>query len=66
MEVSGQLHTPVALPPTPPEISPGADWLGGWVGPRASLYARMLLILVRTVFYHVAPYNFLLYKKVLF
>jgi hypothetical protein len=33
--VSGQLHSPVALPPG--ERAPGTDWIGGWVDPRASL-----------------------------
>jgi hypothetical protein len=33
MVVSGQLHTPAALPPPPP----GSYWIGGWVGPRVSL-----------------------------
>jgi hypothetical protein len=35
MEVSGQLHAPVALPPR--ERVPGANWIGGWVSPRAGL-----------------------------
>jgi hypothetical protein len=32
--MSGQLHVPAALPP---EKEPGTHWIGGWVGPRASL-----------------------------
>jgi hypothetical protein len=35
MEVSGQFHTPAAL--LPRERAPGTHWIGGWVGPRASL-----------------------------
>ena len=34
MEVSGQLHTPAALPK---EKSPGTHWKGGSVGPRIGL-----------------------------
>jgi hypothetical protein len=34
--VSGQRHTPTALPP-PPEKRPSAHRVGGWVGPRAGL-----------------------------
>jgi hypothetical protein len=37
MEVSGQLLAPVALLAV--EKAPGADWFGGWVGPRAGLDA---------------------------
>jgi hypothetical protein len=37
MEVSGQLHAPVAL--TPGEKAPGTHWIGGWVSPRAVLDA---------------------------
>jgi hypothetical protein len=37
MEVSGQLHTPAALPPG--ERGPRTNWIGGWVGPRADLDA---------------------------
>jgi hypothetical protein len=37
MEVSGQLHAPVALPPR--ERALGTHWIGGWVGPRAVLDA---------------------------
>jgi hypothetical protein len=37
MEVSGQLHTPAALPPR--ERAPGTHWIGGWVGPGAILDA---------------------------
>jgi hypothetical protein len=37
MEVSGQLHTPAALPPR--ERAPGTHWIGGWVSPRAVLDA---------------------------
>jgi hypothetical protein len=33
--VSGQLHTPAALPPG--ETAHGTHWIGGWVGPRAGL-----------------------------
>jgi hypothetical protein len=36
MEVSGQLHAPAALPR---RKNPGTYWIGGWVGPRASLDA---------------------------
>jgi hypothetical protein len=36
MQVSGQLHTPAALPSG---RSPGTHWIGGWVGPRAGLDA---------------------------
>jgi hypothetical protein len=36
MEVSGQLHTPTALLLG---RSPGTYWVGGWMGPRASLDA---------------------------
>jgi hypothetical protein len=32
MEVSGQLHSPAALPTV-------IHWIGGWVGPRAGLNA---------------------------
>jgi hypothetical protein len=35
MELSGQLHAPAALPPR--IKPPGTHWLGGWVGPSASL-----------------------------
>jgi hypothetical protein len=35
MEVSGQLHAPVALPPG--RGASGTLWLGGWVGPRTGL-----------------------------
>jgi len=37
MEMSGQLHTPAALPPG--KGTPGTHWIGGWVGPRAILNA---------------------------
>jgi len=33
MEVSGQLHDPVALPPG--KEPPVTLWIGGWVGPTA-------------------------------
>jgi hypothetical protein len=33
--VTGQLHTPAALPPR--EETPGTHWIGGWVGTRAGL-----------------------------
>jgi hypothetical protein len=33
--VSGQLHAPAAL--LPRKEPPGTHWMGGWVGPRASL-----------------------------
>jgi len=33
--VSYQLHAPVTLPPR--KEPPGTRWIGGWVGPRASL-----------------------------
>jgi hypothetical protein len=36
MEMSGQLHAPAALPQ---ERTPGTNWIGGWVGPRAALDA---------------------------
>jgi hypothetical protein len=32
MEMSGQLHPPVALPPGK---EPLVHWIGGWMGPRA-------------------------------
>jgi hypothetical protein len=36
MEVSGQLHSPAALPR---ERAPGTHWIGGWVvGHRAGLH----------------------------
>jgi hypothetical protein len=35
MEVSGQLHTPAALPSR--GRAPDTHWIGGWVGTRASL-----------------------------
>jgi hypothetical protein len=35
MEVSGQLHAPIAFPPG--ERAPGTLWIGGWVGPRTGL-----------------------------
>jgi hypothetical protein len=35
MEVSGQLHTPAALPPE--ERASGTLWIGGGVDPRAGL-----------------------------
>jgi len=31
--VSGQLYATAALPPR--EGTPGTNWIGGWVGPRA-------------------------------
>jgi len=37
MEVSGQLHNPVAF--TPMERACGTHWTGGWVSPRAGLDA---------------------------
>jgi hypothetical protein len=37
MEVSGQLHTPAALPPR--ERDTGTHWIGSWVNPRAGLDA---------------------------
>jgi hypothetical protein len=33
--VSGDLHTPSALPPD--ERTTGVHWVGGWVGPRIDL-----------------------------
>jgi hypothetical protein len=36
LEMSGQLHTPAALPP-PRERALDTHWIGGWVGPRAIL-----------------------------
>jgi hypothetical protein len=33
--MSGQLHSPVALPPG--EKPPGIHWIGGWVGPITGL-----------------------------
>jgi len=33
MEVSGQLHAPVALPSV--KGPPSTHWLGSWVGPKA-------------------------------
>jgi hypothetical protein len=44
MEVSGQLHAPVALPPG--EKTPGTHWIEGWVGPRGGLDAVVLSIIV--------------------
>jgi hypothetical protein len=41
MEVSGQLHAPVAALP-PRERAAGTDWIGGCVGPRAGLDAVMV------------------------
>jgi len=35
MEVSGQLHPPVAL--SPRETAPGNHWIGGWAGPTVGL-----------------------------
>jgi hypothetical protein len=37
MKVSGELHTPAALPPG--KQSPGTRWIGVWMGPRAGLDA---------------------------
>jgi hypothetical protein len=37
MEASGQRHALAAL--YPGERTPGTHWTGGWVGPRAGLYA---------------------------
>jgi hypothetical protein len=37
MEVSGQLHVLATLPRG--DRTPGTHWIGGWVGPRASLDA---------------------------
>jgi hypothetical protein len=37
MQVSSQLHAPVALPPRKVPPPPGTHWIGGWVDPRASL-----------------------------
>jgi hypothetical protein len=37
MEVSGQLHAPVAL--LSGERAPGTHWIGGWMGPRVGLDA---------------------------
>jgi hypothetical protein len=34
MEMNGHVYTPAALPP---EKNPGTYWIGGWVGPRASV-----------------------------
>jgi hypothetical protein len=34
MKVSGQNHTPAALPPAK---NPGNRWIGGWMGPRVCL-----------------------------
>jgi hypothetical protein len=39
MEVSGQIHAPVALPPG--KGASGTHWIGGWVGPIAVLDAVM-------------------------
>jgi hypothetical protein len=33
--MSGQLHTSAALPPG--KETPGIHWIGGWVGPTASM-----------------------------
>jgi len=35
MEVSGQFHASTTSPPG--KESPGAHWIGGWVGPTAGL-----------------------------
>jgi hypothetical protein len=35
MGVSGQRHAPTTLYPV--QRSPGTQWIGGWVGPRAGL-----------------------------
>jgi hypothetical protein len=57
LEVSGQLHTPAALPPG--RIS-GTHWIGGWVDPIAglddvkkrkflTLLARLLVNVIRII-----------------
>jgi hypothetical protein len=38
IEVSGQLHTPVALPPG--ERTPGTHWIRGRVGSKSGLDAK--------------------------
>jgi hypothetical protein len=35
MEASGQLGVPVTI--NPEERAPGANWIGGWLGPRVGL-----------------------------
>jgi len=40
MEVSGQLHTPAALPPG--KEPPGTHWIGGLEGPRTVVDAVLL------------------------
>jgi hypothetical protein len=53
MEVSGQLHAPVALPPR--ERAPGTHWIGGWVGPRAVLDAVVQRKISFLFVLHLAP-----------
>jgi hypothetical protein len=43
MEVSGQLHAPVSLPPG--KEPPGTHWIGGWVGPRSGLEAGVIYVM---------------------
>jgi hypothetical protein len=35
MEVSGQIHAPITLPPT--DTAPGPHWIGDFTGPTAGL-----------------------------
>jgi len=50
MEVSGQLHVPVALPLV--EVPLSTHWIGGWVDPRNGLDT-----VVRMLFYTVCSYS---------
>jgi Ni,Fe-hydrogenase I large subunit len=51
MEVSGQLHAPVALLPGKEPHS--TYWIGGWVDPRTDLkdQAKIILVTVRMEIY---------------
>jgi hypothetical protein len=54
MEVSGQLHDPVALHPR--ERAPGTHWIGGWVAPRDGLdviHKYLLYIVYCTLHMHI-------------
>jgi len=46
MDVSSQLHATTDLPPG---RVPGTYWIGGWMGPRASLDAVPLPGIVQSV-----------------
>jgi hypothetical protein len=41
LEVSGQIHAPVALPPG--ERAPSDYWIGGWVDPRSAKYREKMM-----------------------